>query len=403
MKSRKKIYELCKIGGQIALVAAILVACAYSSTRGFMSIAGKHDRALGPKEIISATHPLETHIYFNNEVGESRALDILIEKIRKAQHSVEIAMFSFGSDDMKRALYAANARGVKVTLVLDKSKYKQHDALLSDLPIGIQRIEAGAYDPVDSRNTTYMHDKFMIIDRDLPSEELATGSLNFTTWGEKYNQSFFLVTKDADIISVYKKEFDLLKSRTSGIKKLGVTTYNPWAATINYSDSFLEIWFSPGFSSQSIKYRLLDTINASEKNIDIIIWDFTDQQIASALVKKAREGIKVRIITEDQTSLEKNSVIPYLRKMKDKEHLDSMEILLDTKLMDKVTETVPEDFSPLIHHHSLIADGKTLIFGSGNWSLWGFYNNDENAFVTNNAYLVEESQKTFDYFYKTLK
>ena len=51
----------------------------------------------------------------------------------------------------------------------------------------------------------------------------------------------------------------------------------------------------------------------------------------------------------------------------------------------------------------MIIDNQKIIFGTNNWSTWGFYKNDEDTILTNNKYLVTEFQKTFDYFYKTLK
>lgn len=403
MKSKLMRSKLSKIIGWVLLVLIIIVTVACLVISKSTNNITKKGYAFGPQQIFNVDHPLETEIYFNNEVGETGSLKILIDEINKAQHSIEIAMFSFSSQDIKTALYAADKRGVKVTLVFNKSKYDQHDIFFSDLPTSIKRIDVGAYDANHSRKTAYMHDKMMFIDRGYPNQVFTTGSLNYTSWGEKYNQSFFLITKDPDIISVYGKEFDLLQNKIAGVKKLAKAEYNPWAATINYTDSFLQIWFSPGFSKQSIKYEVLDTIASSTKSLDLIMWDLTDQQIAQALIKKAHEGVKIRLIAEQKTSSLESSVIPLIQEAKDKDKLDNLEIILDTKLMEDVKEDVPDDFSPLIHHHSMIADGKTLIFGSGNWSLWGFYNNDENALVTNNKYLIDESQKTFDHFYAKLK
>ena len=375
MKSKMVFYKTCSIAWRVVLVAAVLVGCAYVVTKEFSHTVSLNGREQGPRQVISADRSFTSHIYFNNIVGETGTLDVIASSINRAQYSIEIAVFSFASSDLKKALYAANKRGVKVTLVLDRSKFGQHDLFLSDLPSGIQRVDVGTYDPDMSKNTVYMHDKFMIVDRGRPSQEMITGSLNFTTLGEKYNQSFLLFTKDPDIISIYGKEFDLLKSRTSGIKKLGDVAYSPWAATIDYSDSYLQIWFSPGFSSQSIKYQILKQISSAKKSVDVIMWYLTDQQIASELVKKAKKGIKVRIIAEAQTANTKSSSIPYLQAEQRSISSGDLEVVLDTKLGDGVKGTLPDDFAPFIHHHLMIVDGTDIVFGSGNWSLWGFYEN----------------------------
>ncbi|MDD5165395.1 MAG: phospholipase D-like domain-containing protein [Candidatus Pacebacteria bacterium] len=375
----------------------------YGSVRFALYSNEKRVFVFGPQESIIVQHPFDSDIYFNNTVGQTGSLDILKKQIDSAQHTLELAIFSFSSDELKQAIYAADKRGVKVTLVLNTSKAKQHDYVFSDLPTTIQRIDAGKYDAIDSLKKVYMHDKFMIVDRGYSTEQLTTGSFNFTTWGEKYNQSYFLVTHDHDLVTVYGKEFDLLKQKISGTKKLAVTTYNPWATTIQYTDSFIEVWFSPGFGKQAVKYRIIDIIGKSEKTLDLMMWDITDRQVASAVVKRVQAGVKVRIIAEVATASTEASMIPYLQEQKEKLGLNNLEIILDTKLPAQSIDVLPDDFAPYIHHHSLIADGKVLVFGSQNWSLWGFYNNDENAFVTDNSYLISEFQKTFDHFYTILK
>jgi phosphatidylserine/phosphatidylglycerophosphate/cardiolipin synthase-like enzyme len=188
-----------------------------------------------------------------------------------------------------------------------------------------------------------------------------------------------------------------------GVKKLEDETYDPWAVTLNYPDSFIELWFSPGTTEESLKPRVLDLISSSTKSIDIMMWELTTDEIPYDLVAKAKEGVRVRVIASEARVTKKDSSIPYMQSVKVREGIDNLEIVLDTKLSRQSLDKLPDNFSPFIHHHMMIVDGKTLVMGSGNWSLWGFYHNDENALVTNNTYLISESQKTFDYFYEVLK
>ena len=362
-----------------------------------------HVQTVEPRETFIATSSLDAKIYFNNEVGETGSIDLLKHQIDAAEHTIEIAMFSFGSEVLKDALYAADKRGVQVTLLLNTSKAPQHDKLFSDLPRTIRRIDVGTFDAKNSMNTVYMHHKFMIVDRGFENEILTTGSLNFTTWGEKYNQSFMLVSKDRHLVQIFGEEFDRLSHKVFSMKKLSSTAYSPWVAHLEYPDSFMDVWFSPGYGKLSLKYEILRQIESAEKSLDLMMWDFTDMQIARALLAKARAGVPVRLIAEVKTSSLEDSVVLYLQEVQKKESLKNLEIILDEKLATQVKEWIPDDFSPFIHHHSLIVDKKIIVMGSGNWSLWGFYRNDENAFVTNSRYIVQESSKTFEYFYKLLK
>lgn len=356
-----------------------------------------------PAQTITVANPLLTTIYFNNIIGATGAVAQFEKSIDSAQHSIEIAVFSIKSDRLRQALYRADARGVKVTLILDSSRADQHNKAFPDLPKGIVRIDDGTYDAVNSKNTAYMHHKFMLIDRGYPTQELTQGSLNFTDLGEKYNESYFLTTSDATLIKIYGGEFDLLKKGVTSLGKLGNAEYDPWTARIQYPNGFLEVWMSPGFSNDSAKYRILELINSATTSLDLMMWDFTDTKIAQALVKKSEAGVHVRIVADNTNATSSYSVLPTLMKAKEKEGLKNLEVILDTKSTALITGPVPDGFNPYLHEHSMIVDGKIAVFGTNNWSMWGFYHNDEDTLITDNTYLVGQFEKTFDYFYTTLK
>lgn len=357
----------------------------------------------GPKNTISVNNTLDTNIYFNNIVGEESVLDVIVDQIDSAEEKIEIAIFSFNSKKIKDSIERAADRGVAVDLISDLSNSNQHDLFIGDLKNKINIHYAGDYDPEESINTRYMHNKFVITDRGNEKQKLTTGSVNFSVLGEKYNQSFILETEDDSIIKVYGDEFDLIKSGTYGNRKVFNRNYNPWAARINYEDSFLDIWFSPGYSTHSIKHEIIKHISEADSSIKIMMWYFTDMQIANSVIERAEEGVAIDIIVESKASNNKDSVVPYLKEVKQSKNLDNLNIILDTKLSGEVKEKVPEGFKPYIHHHSVVVDDDILIFGSSNWSLWGFYYNDENNLITDNKYIINKYNETFDYFLKLLK
>ena len=402
MKFKNNRYRFFKFGWRIFLIAMVLIIITYAAIQSVIKFTSPRHYSSTPAKTITVNHPLETELYFNNSVGEAGALDIIKKQIDEAQYSIEIAVYSFNSVDLKNALYAADKRGVRITLVLDKSLFGQHDLFLVDMPSDIKRIDAGAFDPNNSLNTYYMHDKFIITDFGYPSEKITTGSLNFTDLGEKFNQSFLLSTTDNNIISLYENEFDLLAHGLSGIKKLSTADYNPWAATINYSDSFLQVWFSPGLGGQSLKQRILGSIKSAKQTIDIMMWELTDEDITHALEQKADAGVNIRIVAEQKTAFSTSSTVSNLINF-EKKNPTHLEVILDTKLAQQTTAPLPDNFTPYIHHHMMIVDGSTLIFGSSNWSTWGFYHNDENALITNSPSLIAQFQDSFDHFYTLLK
>jgi phosphatidylserine/phosphatidylglycerophosphate/cardiolipin synthase-like enzyme len=361
-------------------------------------------RIISPSNIYISNENLITKVYFNNLPGEEVALDPIVEVIENAKHSLEIAIFSIDSNKIKRAIYNAANKGIKITLILDASRGQKNDVKFGDLPDTIKRIDLGKFNPNISTETVYMHHKLIISDRGFESEKIVTGSIDYTNKGEMYEQSFFLITSDKLIAKIYEEEMDFLKNGFSGKNKLKQLEYNPWASHIEYPDSYLDIWFSPGFDENSVKYRILQEISKAKKIINIIMWQFTDKMIADALIDKAKEGIPIKIITEDLVANNISSSIPYLKNIIAHDNLNNIEIILDTKSNEKIDLTkLSPGFSSFIHHHFMTVDKETLIFGTNNWSTWGFYKNDEDTLITNNKYLIGEFENTFDYFYKTLK
>jgi phosphatidylserine/phosphatidylglycerophosphate/cardiolipin synthase-like enzyme len=404
MKSNKaRFSNIAGASWKPALAVAITIACSYALAVSLTPLVKNGPSHRGPGWETTADHPLSAKLHFNNIVGQKGALDLIRRNIEGAKKSVEIAVFSLTSTEVRDALYAASKRGVRITLVLDSSLSGQHDALFSRMPKGIERVDAGTHDERNSLNTAYMHNKFIITDRGRPSEALVTGSLNFTPLGEKYNQSFMLETSDHDLIAAYGAEFDRLRNDLSGTKKFDDESYNPWASTIRYADGFIETRFSPESRGQSLRAEIVRLIRSSNKSLDIIMWTLTDREIAQALVQKAKEGVMVRIITEEKTSTTTHSMIPFMQSARDENALGTLEILVDTKLAQGSAAAIPEGLVPYIHHHLMIVDGTTLVTGSGNWSLWGFKHNDENHIITNIPSLVRGFQETFDYFHEKLK
>ncbi len=357
-----------------------------------------------PSQDVKVDKSMEGMVYFNNEFQTTTFSDIIISSIENAQQSIEVAMYSFNLETIRDKIYEANQRGAQITLILDIDKSKQHDIVFADLPKNIERIDPGKSSTKSNPN---MHHKFVIIDRGTPQQKLITGSLNWTTLQESFDPSFLFVTTDSKIIQAYGFEFDLLKQNISGTKKLRNKEYKPWLRNIIYNDCFLDVWFSPGFQNNSINQKIVDLIENAQENIEIIIWQATDKNISRAIVKKARKGLSIKIITEDFNFWEQNSIFPYLMSQKDKYHLDNLEIINDVwrtiDLKDKIPEEFGETFNSFIHHHTLIIDDKIVIFGTNNWSNQAAFKNDEDIIITDNKNIVNEFRKTFAFHYQELR
>jgi phosphatidylserine/phosphatidylglycerophosphate/cardiolipin synthase-like enzyme len=404
MKSRKELSKKYKIllFCLILLILIISIFCVRYLTQK-VNLAQKY-KNISPNQTLVSKDELITKIYFNNKLGETTALDPIVDIINNAKYKIEIAMFSFDSNKIKEALYKASNNGVKVTLILDASRKQKHDTIFTNLPANITRIDIGDSSQNISTSNIYMHHKLLIADQGFDTEKMITGSIDYTNKGAKYEQSFYLVSSDKMLIDTYEKEINFLKNKYFGKTKLEKNDYNPWAAHIEYSDSFVDVWFSPGYSTNSVKYKIIEEIQKAQKSINLVMWQFTDKDIADALIKKAKENISVKIIAEDLVADSKGSNLPYIKDMAIQNKLKNIEIVLDTKSNNEIDlSKLRPGFSAFIHHHFMIIDDKNVIFGTNNWSNWGFYKNDEDTIITNNTLILSEFKKNFDYFYKVFR
>jgi phosphatidylserine/phosphatidylglycerophosphate/cardiolipin synthase-like enzyme len=358
-----------------------------------------------PGETTKKEESLQANIYFNNEIQKNKFTEIIENAIENAEKSIEVAMYSFNLENLRDKIYEASERGLDVTLILDIQKDRQHDLVFANSPADIKIIYPGQGRTMFGPN---MHHKFAIFDRGTSQEKLITGSLNWTELQEAYDPSFLFSTTDPEIIQAYGFEFELLEQNLQGTQKLKNKDYKPWFKNIIYNDCFLDIWFSPGVRENSINQKIADLIKGAEKNIKIMIWQASDQNISQALLEKAKQGLDIKIISEDYTFWEKNSIFPHLISQKKEHHLDNLEILNDAwRTIDLKGETPNQQtgvlFNPFLHHHTLIIDNQTVVFGTNNWSQQALESNDEDIIITNNQKIVNQFQETFDFQYQKLR
>jgi phosphatidylserine/phosphatidylglycerophosphate/cardiolipin synthase-like enzyme len=105
----------------------------------------------------------------------------VVEELGKAQHEIEMQAYSFTSQPITNALVAAHHRGVKVTVVLDKSELKgksEADEVAADHILTY----------IDSKHSI-AHNKIILID----GQTIITGSFNFTNQAEHNNAENLVV------------------------------------------------------------------------------------------------------------------------------------------------------------------------------------------------------------------
>lgn len=137
-------------------------------------------------------------IVFSPKAGSTR---LLVEAIDKAERMVDIAMFSFYSQELGEAVVRAKERGLKVRVVMDRGQGR-------NTPIKKLLLDAG----VDLRLSSgiggqgVLHHKFALFDREL----LETGSFNYSNNAEFNNYENAIFSTDSNDLQGFSAEFEFL-------------------------------------------------------------------------------------------------------------------------------------------------------------------------------------------------
>jgi len=117
-------------------------------------------------------------------------------------------------------------------------------------------------------------------------------------------------------------------------------------------------------------------VRASQMTLDIAVFTITDDRLSRAILAVAQRGVAVRILTDDDKSLDRGSDVSWLDR-------HGIAILMDN--------------SPFHFHHKFcVADRRVLLNGSYNWTRGADQKNRENLLITEERGLVARYQAAFD-------
>lgn len=140
-----------------------------------------------------------------------------------------------------------------------------------------------------------------------------------------------------------------------------------------------DAYFSPG---DECLHRIRRLIAEARQTLDICVFTITDNRIVQRLEEAHERGITIRIISDDDKSLDLGS---------DLEHLARIGIQCR---LDRTTAHM--------HHKFAIADHDLLLSGSYNWTRSAATENDENIVVINNPKIVRIFAEKFEQMWQRL-
>jgi len=123
----------------------------------------------------------------------------------------------------------------------------------------------------------------------------------------------------------------------------------------------------------------LDYLRSGHKTLDICVFTITNNQIANAILAEFREGVKVRIITDNDKANDLGADIYKLARAGIPVKTDKTEAHM--------------------HHKFAVVDGELIINGSFNWTRSAGTRNFENVVISNNPKMVKSFADHFEHLW----
>lgn len=287
--------------------------------------------------------------------GPDEALAVAIEAARL---SVDVAIYDLNLWSLRDALIDAHRRGLQVRVVTESDNLDEPE---------LQELREAGIPLLGDRREGFMHHKFVVIDR----LYVWTGSMNFTTQGAYLNDNNLLRVRSSRLAEDYTVEFEeMFVDDLFGPSSRTNTPY----PSLTIEDTPLEVYFSPDDGTRS---HLLRLINAAESSIYFMVYSFTSDEIAEALLERAGAGVKVMGVFEE-TQYRSNIGTEY-----DRLREAGLEARLDGNRRN-------------MHHKVMIIDENILVTGSYNFSANAEDSNDENTLIIYSPLVALDYVKEFE-------
>ncbi|ACK66867.1 helix-hairpin-helix motif protein [Rippkaea orientalis PCC 8801] len=377
---------------------------------------------------------------------------ILIDAIKAARSTIDIAVQEFRLPNVAKALVEQAKRGVKVRIILENTyttpisqsaqqtidnetereaeKSEEYFAFVDvnqdgklnseeisdrDALVILNQAKIPVIDDRDdgSKGSGLMHHKFMVIDNKI----VMTGSMNFTpsdVHGDvtnletRGNDNNLLKINSAEIAQVFTEEFNLMWGDGVGgnfDSQFGVKKSMRSPQTLTVGNSRITVKFSPNSRQenwQNTSNGLIETtLNRATNSINLALFVFSEQTLVDDLEKKHDQGVEIRALIDPEFVFRSYS-----------EGLDMLGVALsdncryepNNKPWLNPIDTVGIPNIPdgdKLHHKMAVIDQTIVITGSHNWSEAANHQNDETLLIIENPTIAAHYQREFDRLYST--
>lgn len=292
----------------------------------------------------------------------------MVNFINSAQSTIDGALFELNLESVTNALIDAHKRGVQVRLVVDD----EHAA--EDEESTVDQLEEAGIPIVDDNRTSLMHHKFLIVD----SSQVWMGSMNFTHNGVYNNNNNALIIRSSRLAQNYQAEFNEMFTEKVFNRRDDDDQASDTRRELTVDGVMIETYFSPE-DGDAIEDRVAELIREADQSVKVMVFSFTLDLWAEALVNRHNNGINVQVVVETVGSTGTGAELPRL-----------------------LCEGIParRDGNPdILHHKVIIIDEEIIVTGSFNFSVSARDNNSENLLIIHSANLARYYINEFDQLY----
>jgi len=228
-----------------------------------------------------------------------------------------------------------------------------------------------------------MHNKFLVIDADLPDKAwVMSGSMNWTNGNMVDDHNNTLFVQDQSLARAYELEFNEMWGGSGAVPEPAASRFGK-NKTDNTPHHFLiggrpvACYFSP---SDQVTLRIEEAVRSADHQASFALFSFTKNELGNAMIALHNAGTWVRGMIQNIN--DQGSEYNWLR-----------------------TNGVPVQAHPnppFLHHKYAVLDAghpdsdPTVVTGSHNWSQNAESNNDENTLIIRDPDLAMLFQAEFE-------
>lgn len=351
------------------------------------AVALVRQRQATPRQAPPAAARFEVLFTTPGEPGAAGRLDErLVAAIDATRRTLDVAIYDLELDTVAEALVRAQRRGVRVRLVTEADNAGN---------AAVQRVRAAGVPVVTDNGRAFMHHKFAVFD----GEMVLTGSWNFAPRETfQYNNNVAFIRSRA-LAAAFTEEFEtMFVQRRFGAAK----PKRPPPAPVTLAGSAPE--GGGGITVQALFAPAMDVpgpviarIRAARESIAFLAFAFTHDGIGMAMVERARAGVRVRGVVE---SLQSDRPEGELGRLRSAGLTAEQGAGQPAPTCQNGPGVLTDGNTGLMHHKVIIIDGRTVIFGSFNFTRNAAEDNDENLLIVDSpaiaAHFLDEFCRVYN-------